>query len=623
MDQAIAVMLSERARQVGQAVKAEGRRAAAFGLSALAAVGVGFSYFTPAEAGELVRQYGYYAIPGTLLWFGVMLRHEMPDVSTWMRNRSRQEWRWLLGLVGALCVVAWATFPFGYKILYDELVLQATSWNLHKLREVGTMVRGYEIEGVFLPMFVYLDKRPYFFALVVSLVHDLTGFRESNAFLFNAGLLPVVLGLFYAIARRVSSAQVAWAGLACFGASPLLAQNANGAGMDLLNLLMVLLSMLLAARYLERPNAQRLSVLLLACVLLAQTRYESLLFVMITVLVVIEGWRRAGKIILPVTAMAAPLLLVPSALHNSYLSGTPVLWELKENMDSRFNWEHIWPNLGHAVNYFFNFGTTTLGSWWLSLVAFPSLGWLGCRAVKRWRTWDRLDPTLVAVGAFGLAIIANLSLLMAYFWGQLNDPIVSRLILPFTVLMGVAVVMALKRWDTGNGRLAGWIASGALISYLGWGLPATEYHRNINQLATELAREQRAVSRMAPLSRLILTDKTTLGWLMKGIPALVVDDAESRAEQIQFHLDHGTFKEVLLTQRYRPISPEGGFEMDPRDVISDRFVLEPVWERMQGARLVRISRVIEIKPKIEPEEEETIKQSEREATADDRPDSSV
>ena len=467
------------------------------------------------------------------------------------------------------------------------------------------MVRGYEVEGVFLPLFVYLDKRPYFFALLVSLVHDFTGFREANAFLFNAVLFPLVLGLFYFLVRRVARDRIAWAGLACFGASPLLAQNANGAGMDLLNLGMVLLSMLLAARYLTRPDERSLSVLLIACVLLAQTRYESLLFVITTALVVLEGWRRAQRIILPVAAILAPLLLVPSALHNSYLSGTPALWELKENMDSRFALEHLWPNLGHAVNYFFNFQRGVLNSWWLSACGVVSALWLGRELYRRRPHWGQLDPTIVAVGAFGLGIGANLLLLMSYFWGQLNDPIVSRLIMPFMVILAFGVVLVLKSIDHRHAGIKRWVAGGALVAYLGWGLPAAAHHREINQLNTELAWEQRQVARMDPMSRLILTDKTTLGWLMKRQGVLSLADADVRAEGIQFHLDHGTFKEVLITQRYRPVGPEGGeFQVDPRDVVPDRFVLEPVVESMIGARLVRISRVVEILPK--PEVEETV-----------------
>ena len=46
----------------------------------------------------------------------------------------RDELRRLLLLVGGLSIVAWCVFPFSYKVLFDELVLQATSWNLHRLR---------------------------------------------------------------------------------------------------------------------------------------------------------------------------------------------------------------------------------------------------------------------------------------------------------------------------------------------------------------------------------------------------------------------------------------------------------------------------------------------------------
>ena len=154
------------------------------------------------------------------------------------------------------------------------MVLQATAWNLHSFREVGTVVRGYPVEGIFTSLDIYLDKRPYFFPFLLSLFHDFTGYRELNGFLLNTLLLPLVLGLLYAVARRLAAARAALAGLACFGASALLAQNATGVGMELLNLVLMILAMLLAADYLTKPDEDRLSALILTSVLLAQTRYE-------------------------------------------------------------------------------------------------------------------------------------------------------------------------------------------------------------------------------------------------------------------------------------------------------------------------------------------------------------
>jgi hypothetical protein len=586
----------EKSRGVGDAVRAQSVRIGLFSICGILSIYFGFLFFKPDVAGEFVRKFGYFGIVFTLGWFVILGLGSFRDIRLWVGSLSKRELRWIISLITALSLISLMSVPFGYKVLYDELVLQATSWNLHRLREVGTMVRAYEVEGVFSPLAVYLDKRPYFYALLVSLMHDLFGFSENNAFILNACLYPLVLVLFYAIARRLASARVALAGLACFGANPLLMQNANGGGMDLLNLLMLLLMFLLAARYLQQPNGQRLSLVLLACVLLAQTRYESLLFVLTTGLVVLEGWRREGGIILTPTAIFTPLLLIPSALHNSYLSGTPALWELKDDMDSRFGMQYVLGNLEHAGIYFSNYGPSMLGSWWLSLCGFLALGWLIITKTRNWRKLPNLDPTLTAIGLSCLAIGANLILLMSYFWGQLDDPIVTRLILPFTAIMALAAVVVLRGFEQRFPALVDWVTAGALVVFLGWAPPASTYHGKINQLAAELVREQRIVSRMAPISRLILTEKTTLGWLVKGIPALTLKEAGNRSEQIQYHLDHGTFKEVLVTQRLRPTSTDGGFQVDPRDEMPDRFLLEPVWERMQGGRLVRISRVVEIQP---------------------------
>ena len=50
----------------------------------------------------------------------------------------------------------------------------------------------------------FLDKRPYFFAFLVSLVHDLTGYRIANIFLVNVALAPALFGLVYWFARALT-----------------------------------------------------------------------------------------------------------------------------------------------------------------------------------------------------------------------------------------------------------------------------------------------------------------------------------------------------------------------------------------------------------------------------------
>src|SRR5690606_25336342 len=110
------------------------------------------------------------------------------------------------------------------------------------------------------------------------------------------------------------------------------------------------------------------SLLVLGTILLAQSRYESVLFVGSTAAVIVAGWYRAGRIIITWPAVLAPLLLVPYALQNRFLSASPVLWQLAEGQTSRFSLEYLPGNLAGAWEFFFNRGPGIANSWYLSVL---------------------------------------------------------------------------------------------------------------------------------------------------------------------------------------------------------------------------------------------------------------
>lgn len=571
-----------------------------FGLAAVFAVGYGFLFHSAPAAGMRLKHYGYYVMLATFLWWiwaiSKVTRLELGR-PTWSQiNRCWRRHARAIGLIFGLTLVACLAVPYTYKVLYDEAVLQSTAFNLHFFRELGTVFRGYEVEGVFLPLTVYVDKRPFFYAFVVSLIHDLTGHRPLNAHVFNTALLPIVLTLFYYVGLRVGRQIGGVVGLTCFGASSLLAQNANGAGMEMLNLVMLLLTLGLAIAYLHRPDEPRLGAMVLSCVLLAQTRYESVLYVLPAAFVVWEGWRRAGRIILPPAAIAAPLLLIPAALQHTYLSGTPLLWELRDDVSARFGVENVGENLQHAWTFLFDMSGRLLNAWWLSVVGLAAVGWALWSIGRNWRMASRVREASVAIVLFALTVVANLALLMSYFWGQLDDPIVSRLVLPFHVVLGLAIAWAIGRLRASLRKPAArWIVAGALLTYIAFGLPAVSHHNYINQLAYEMIWEERWVARRPEMPRLIITNKTSLNWIALRIPALAVGFANNGIDRLRFHWRSGTFREVLVFQYYRPTDPGGGFILDPKDKLDDAIILEPLHERQFGGRLLRVSRVMEIR----------------------------
>ncbi|PTX95542.1 hypothetical protein [Opitutus sp. ER46] len=566
-----------------------------FGVVAVAAFWLGFLAFGVTRSRILVQRYGYYGITLTFAWALFAGWRVLPAWRDSIRALTRRE-RWqAVAVVAAATVVAFATAPLNYRILYDEMVLQATASNLHLYREVSTVMRAYPVDGVFVPLDSYLDKRPYFYAYLVSLLHDFTGYREANGFALNLALFPVVLAQLYLLARRLARHGAAIAAVLALGTFSALVQSANGAGMEMLNLAMLLGVMQLAVLYLDAPDERRLAALVLGAVLLAQARYESALFVAPVALVALEGWRRAGRIILPVAGIAAPALLVPYAIHNTYLSGTPLLWELKDNAQTRFDAAHLGPNLEHAVRYLFNLGSGLTNSVWLSAAGLVALGYGVAQLWRGWRGWRTAPSYAPVLLTFGTAIVGNLALLMFYYWGQLDDPTVTRLILPFALLLALCVGYAVHSLDSPPRRLAWVAAGGAVLAYLWTGVIANEQHIRLNTLEDEIQWERRFVAALPPGDRLILTNKSSLPWMLARVPTIGIDHARRRVDALRYQFRDPTFREMLVFQRYRPTSAKGEFQLDPADRLPDWFVLEPIAERRFGTRLDRVSRLVEIR----------------------------
>ena len=567
-----------------------------FAAVALAAFGIGFLLFSVDRARLVVKQYGYYSIAFTfacaiIAWFRV--RRPIGDM---LVQVGRGHW-WGIGwLVAGCTAVVACTTPLGYKVLYDEMVLQSTASDMHIYREVSTVVRAYLIDGVFAPVDTFVDKRPMFFPFLVSLVHDVCGYRETNAFWLNLALYPLILAQLYLLTRRIGGHIGGVSAVLALGTLSTLAQSSTGAGMETLNLAMLLLTMHAALLYLDEPDEVRLSAMLLAVVLLAQSRYESSLFVLPVALVALQGWRLGGRILLPAAAICAPLLLIPYAVHNTYVSGTPPLWELRENTSTRFGFNYLAPNLGHAWHYFFDRGGQSTNSLWLSTAGFLALAaavywcWL---ARRRWRD---CPPAVVVLVTFGAAILANLGVLMFYYWGQLDDPIVARLALPLEALMAIAIGYAVDRLARSVGALPWLAAAGAVGTYLWSGLVANEQHNRRNTLADELAWECGVVESLPPGERLIITNKSSLPYMLRRIPAINFDRARRRVDALQGQLGGDTFREILVTQDFRPTSATGDLRMMREDELPAWFELEPVAERRFGAHVDRISRLVAIRP---------------------------
>lgn len=567
-----------------------------FMACAVAAVVVGFKLVTPAQAERLIARGGYFYILGVFalgLYFSSRVLAARRDTWTpWLRRPGKVG----LFLVAATGFALWSD-AFAHKVLFDEYVLQGTAWHMHLTKEVGTPLRAYDFAGTWLVIDTFLDKRPYFFTFLVSLLHDLTGYRLENVFALNAALTLATLAAVYWLVRtltgRVAPALLSVALLATL---PLFGQNATGASMELLNVAMITGVMVAATLYLRAPDGDRLSVLVLATILLAQTRYESVLFVAPAAAVILLGWWRAGRIILPWPAVVAPLLLVPYAWHDRFVGSKPILWQLREGEAARFAWHYAPGNLEGAWNFFSSTSPGQPNSLWLVLLGVAGLAWALIRLIRWWRAAPAGRPVMPAVipvtALFALTIAANLGLLMFYYWSRLDEPIATRFALPSCLVLALAAGWFVHWLDHRNlpatrlaaAGLAVWLAVFAASAY------AHRFYTTQNMVMHETNWEVEQ-ARARKRGVLWITAKATMPFLLERIPAVNTTIASVRAPQIAWHLREGTFRDVFVAQVMRPTTAGGDTIVDPDEVLPPSFRLETVAEKRFGGRWIRISRL--------------------------------
>ncbi len=567
-------------------------RLALFGLCGIAALYLGFVAFDVATARMLLRQSGYYVILLTFLfWLGALWN---------IRPRGgkpapmpRKELGIALGVTALLTAMALLHETFRSKILYDEYVLQSTAYNMHFFRDGSAIVRGYDIQGVFLSLDSYVDKRPVFFPFLLSLTHDLIGYRPANVFVLNSLLFVLSLGLIYWIGRRLNGWRGGMLALGLLGSLPLFAQNASGSGMELLNFFMLVVVILQAAAWLRHRDEAHLTALVLGVILLVQSRYESAIYVAPAALAIVWGWWRAGRIIISWPVVLAPLLFIPVALQQKVVSNSPVMWELHDNQTSRFSLAYLEGNLKGAWTFFSEPGLVHANSLLLGVLGAVALVVVGGRLLLRWRQLSGLEPLRASVLLFSAGMLAITVLMMFYYWAAFNDPMASRFALPLNLVLILAVVVIAALAD--RKAPASIVLLGAVAAYaLGFSAPKQAYHFYSHVGNDEIEWELRTVAARPNVSRLILSNKSTLPWMVRSTPAILLARALPVADRLAEHLHQPDFNEILVTQSARPASADGQYELVPEEALPPWFHLELLAERRFGTKLARISRLVAI-----------------------------
>lgn len=566
-------------------------------LTSVLAVFLGFVSLTPDQSLRAVIYGGYWVMLGLTLLFGWSLLKLARDSWTGFVDwKTRPRWPAALILGCGLLLLAHETY--GFKILMDEVMLLGTSMSLHFDKTALVPMRGHDIQGAFQLLAGQLDKRPLFQPFLVSVLHDLTGYRPENVFALNTVLTFVLLTLTYVAGCRISGRGAGAIAVLLLTSLPLLAQNATGGGFELLNLVLILATLLLGMRYVARRDGNSLEAFGLSGILLAYTRYESVVFLLPVAITVLWVWWSERRPRLNWLVLSLPLLLVPYALHNQVFSVRASSWEMasQPGFERPFSLAYVPDNIAHNLNFFFNTTGEHSNSLVLSILGFLALPFFALWGIKTLRNLRAAAPAKATLAIFGLGFAMHTLLLLCYFWGRFDDPVIRRLSLPLNLMLVLAVVTVAAEM---NWRGQIWRILAALVGagFFAHSLPAMARHDY--SLDYYVGREmdwRREFIAAHPERDYLFIDNNSIIWITHRVSATPVRQALDQKGNIIFNFRNHVFSAIYVFQRLN-IDPETGRASVPvEDDPGPDYQLEKMWERRFTPLTVsRISRVVSIR----------------------------
>lgn len=412
---------------------------------------LGIVALNPSMKVWLLEQYGYYAIFVTFfLWLSSM---PLPRLT---RHRSAVLLREhgpvaLMALI--LVILAVVVCPPAFRNPAEEAGLSGIAMNMHARKVLYTpreILPG--TEGIGEIVEEGLERRPMLFPFLINLVHSLLGWREANVFLLNGFLGFLLFFFFYFLLRRWFPGFLAVSGMCLLASIPLVVLWVTSGGLEIANLLFIVLAFLAFERFLVFRSARHAEYLILTLLVLAATRFESFFFALPMLLCIVGYLRHEEVRNLTGRLIVAPLLLLPTMWQWMSVTDTSAFGLFEGN--SAFNTQWLGPNFLHALDFFWGsklaFGMIP----WISFGAMIGAGILVGQILKKEE--DLPTPQAISGLVAVVSIVLQASITFLSYRGSLGLPSGLRhglVFMPFVVLLNLFLIQIV----TGDGRRNRWL----------------------------------------------------------------------------------------------------------------------------------------------------------------------
>ncbi len=530
-----------------------------------------------------VRTTYFFLLASVLCWAGTYLH-----AARGLRRQTVVEWvkeNWPGLVIAALVTaVAWLAIHPGLWVLSDEANLVGTSKNLYASRAATFTVSGKNYFDSYWDVDVAIDRRPALFPFLVSLVHVVCGYTYQNAFRFNLLLLPAFVLLSYRLAKSLGGETFGVVAALLVAAHPITLITVRSGGFDFLALLFSLLVIKSLLDHVRDPRPATLAILWMNLCLFAEVRYESALFLLPVVALLLAFRLIRWPLLRPYAFVYAltPAYLAPRAWQAVFRGSVPA----QDPGVAPFSLGYVAGNLRE----YFRPVLSPFEGYPAHAGIVIALGLVGCLlwAWPRRRQWraPNWKDARVRFAAFVVAwMLLQAAVLYSYAWGRAQAPSAARLFIAvdtfFSFFAAWALAVALRRW---RALAAVLVAAGILAIQV----PIASQHRFLNRLTQtrETATAWRFFASLHENRILIVTDRPDLFTIM-DYGAMSFEAARRDPFIFQAFARH-LFYDIYVVQQIQLSAdrPFPGYEIWPQRR------LEPVLEYQNDADVaIRISRL--------------------------------
>ncbi len=509
----------------------------------LALLGISFARSEYAEPLFIHTTY-YFLMVLVLCWAGTYL-HLARDlrkgaILDWVKENKAG----MVVALGVTVVSALAIHP-ALRVLSDEANLLGTSKNFFFSKTATFTTTGKYYYDNFWDAGVVIDRRPSLFPFLVSLVHVLRGYSFGNVFLLNLMLLPPFVLVAYRLAKSLGGEVVGTVTALLVVAHPITLISMRSGGFDFLAAFFSLLVIKSFLDHVRQPSAGTLAVLWMNLCMFAEIRYETGLFLLPVVFLLLVfrlvkvSYLRPYRLLYALT----PAFLLPRIWQAILRGNVPeqdpgaVTFSVTNFLE---NTRDYFKPILHPFDFHPPHSTIVIA---LGLVgAILWLRWLDRRLLSR----DLHAPNFKFATLVVCWMLLQFVIVFTYVWGRAQHPAASRLVIAidtfFSFPAAWILAMLLKRFRPFVPIL---VAAGIFAVYL----PVASEYRILNELTLtrEASTTWRFFESLHENRILVVTDRPGLYTIM-NYGAVDFETAKNDPTLLEAHDRHLFFDTYLVQQ---------------------------------------------------------------------------